>query len=258
MLLLHLHPKMVPEEALAFARTFGLGGVALVLFVLLAATGALLLFAYEPSPERAYASVLELHRRGPVRRVRPQPPPLERQRLPPGGRAPPAPGVLHRRAPDPPRRANWLVGLALLLLVVAVQLHRLPAALGPARLLGRDHRAPACSSTCRWPASALLRAARGGAEIGPPHPAQFFVLHVAILPPALLCLMLFHFWLVRKAGGVIAARRRGAAGARPPLVPASPNLLAREGVAALVVLAAVLPARGAWSTRRSTRRPTRA
>ena len=40
--------------------TFALGGASLVLFLLLAATGALLLTAYEPSPERAYGTVTAL------------------------------------------------------------------------------------------------------------------------------------------------------------------------------------------------------
>ncbi len=60
MLLLHVHPRMVPEEALQFTRTCGLGGMAVVLLVLLAVTGACLLFAYEPSAERAYGSVQSL------------------------------------------------------------------------------------------------------------------------------------------------------------------------------------------------------
>jgi quinol-cytochrome oxidoreductase complex cytochrome b subunit len=60
MLLLHLHPRMVPEEALQLTRTYGLGGMAVVLLALLAATGAPLLLVYEPSAERAYDSVLSL------------------------------------------------------------------------------------------------------------------------------------------------------------------------------------------------------
>ena len=60
MLLLHVHPRMVPEEALTFTRTCGLGGMAVVFLILLAGTGALLLLAYEPSAERAYGSVQSL------------------------------------------------------------------------------------------------------------------------------------------------------------------------------------------------------
>jgi quinol-cytochrome oxidoreductase complex cytochrome b subunit len=88
---------------------------------------------------------------------------------------------------------------------------------------------------------ALLRAARGGPDIGPTTLARFFVLHVAILPIALLVMLAFHFWLVRKAGGVVLPEDVGdAASPRGPLVPTSPGLTRREGVATLVVTAAVL------------------
>src|SRR5512140_3782068 len=60
MLVLHLHPKTVPEEALGFNRTFGLGGMALLLLLVLVCTGAMLLFVYDPSPDKAYASILNL------------------------------------------------------------------------------------------------------------------------------------------------------------------------------------------------------
>ena len=136
MLLLHLHPRAVPAEALAFPRTFGLGGIAVVLFVLLAVTGSLLLFGYEPSPERAYGSVREIIDQAPfgafVRNVHHWA----------------ANGfllvaflhllrVFYTGAHHPPRRANWIVGLVLLLLVVGVQLHRLPAARGTSSPTGR-------------------------------------------------------------------------------------------------------------------------
>jgi quinol-cytochrome oxidoreductase complex cytochrome b subunit len=86
----------------------------------------------------------------------------------------------------------------------------------------------------------LLRAARGGAEVGSKTLALFFVMHVAILPILLLMLTAFHFWLVRKGGGVILPRREGEEAPRRTLVPTSPNLVAREGPVALVTLAVVL------------------
>jgi hypothetical protein len=46
-LLLHLHPRMVNEDTLKLNRTFGLGGVPLLLFLILIVTGGLLLFVYE-------------------------------------------------------------------------------------------------------------------------------------------------------------------------------------------------------------------
>ncbi|MCU0293585.1 MAG: cytochrome b N-terminal domain-containing protein [Thermoanaerobaculaceae bacterium] len=236
MLLLHLHPKAVPEEALVFRRTFGLGGIAVVLFLLLAVSGALLLFGYEPSPERAYGSVREIVDQTPfgafIRNAHHWA----------------ANGlllvallhllrVLFSGAYDPPRRANWIVGLALLLLVMASNFtgYLLPwdqlAYWAVTIATGMLEYVPLVGGS-------LLRAARGGAEVGSKTLALFFVLHVAILPIALFVLTSFHFWLVRKAGGVILPREAGAS--RRTMVPTSPHLVAREGPVALVTVATVL------------------
>jgi quinol-cytochrome oxidoreductase complex cytochrome b subunit len=86
----------------------------------------------------------------------------------------------------------------------------------------------------------LLRAARGGADVGSKTLALFFVMHVAILPILLLMLTLFHFWLVRKGGGVILPRAEGEDAPRRTLVPTSPNLVAREGPVALATVGVVL------------------
>ena len=51
---------MVPEDALQLNRTFGLGGMALLLFFILIGTGGLLIFIDEPSTDRAYASVVAI------------------------------------------------------------------------------------------------------------------------------------------------------------------------------------------------------
>jgi quinol-cytochrome oxidoreductase complex cytochrome b subunit len=238
-LVLHLHPRAVPAESLRLSRTFGLGGAALVLFLLLAATGALLLVSYEPSPERAYGTVAalvdEVHFGAFVRNA---------HHWAANGLVLVAflhlLRVFYRGGHLPPRRGNWLVGLALLLLVVASaftgyllpwdQLAYWAVTIGTGML-----------EYVPLAGSALLRAARGGPDIGPATLARFFVLHVAILPIALLALLAFHFWLVRKAGGVVLPDGVGnAASPRGALVPTSPALTRREGVAALVVTAAVL------------------
>ncbi len=59
-IILHLHPKFINEEALSFTRTYGLGGMAALLIVLLFITGILLRFYYEPFPQKAYNSILIL------------------------------------------------------------------------------------------------------------------------------------------------------------------------------------------------------
>jgi len=238
-LVLHLHPRVVPAASLRVSMTFGLGGAALVLFLLLAVTGALLLVAYEPSPERAYGTVTalvdEVHFGAFIRNIHYWAAnglvlvtALHLLR------------VFYRGGHLPPRRGNWIVGVLLLLLVVASAF--------TGYLLPWDQLAfwAVTISTgmleyVPFAGSALMRAARGGAEIGSTTLARFFVLHVAILPIALLLLLAFHFWLVRKSGGVILPEDVGdAAAPRGPLVPTSPGLTQREGVAALVVLATTL------------------
>ena len=238
-LLLHLHPKVLPEEALALDRTFGLGGMALVLFLVLIATGALLLFAYDPSIERAYASVTAIQEDVPfgafVRGIHHW-----------AGNFLLVVAFLHlvrvffTGAFLPPRRFNWSLGLGMLLVVMAADF--------TGYLLPWDQLAywavTIGTGMLRYvplAGEALLRVVRGGAEVGPKTLSLFFVLHIALLPILLFLLTGFHFWLVRKAGGVMlpnSADRRGTA--RPTLVPVRPNLTVREGVAALALLAALL------------------
>jgi quinol-cytochrome oxidoreductase complex cytochrome b subunit len=59
-LVLHLHPSKVSKPTLRFTYTWGLGGLALLLIVILAGTGVLLMFAYTPSPDQAYSDMLAL------------------------------------------------------------------------------------------------------------------------------------------------------------------------------------------------------
>ncbi len=244
-LVLHLHPKLVPAAALPLSRTFGLGGGAAVLFLILAVTGSLLLVVYEPSPERAHGTVTRLVDEVPfgalVRNVHHWA----------------ANGmvlvtllhllrVFYRGGHLPPRRGNWFAGVALLLLVVACAFtgYLLPwdqlAFWAVTIATGMLEYAPMVGGL-------LLRAARGGADVGPATLARFFVLHVAILPIAMLLLLAFHFWLVRKVGGVILPEGSGdRASPRGALVPTSPNLTQREGAMALGVLAAVMVAAALW------------
>jgi quinol-cytochrome oxidoreductase complex cytochrome b subunit len=230
---------MMPEEALAFTRTCGLGGMAVVLLVLLAGTGALLLLAYEPSAERAYGSVLSLRDDtavgGFVRNIHFWAANclvlvafLHLLR------------VFYTGAFHAPRRLNWIIGLLLLALVLASnftgyllpwdQLAFWAVTIGTGMLEYIPLVGPA-----------LETALRGGAEVGPKTLSIFFVLHIAILPILGAILASFHFWLVRKGGGVILARPTGPGPApRPIMVPTSPNLVFREMVVALVLIAGVL------------------
>jgi len=54
----HLHPPVLPEISIRFNRTFGLGGLSALLFLIQLFTGILLRFEYIPVPEKAYDSIL--------------------------------------------------------------------------------------------------------------------------------------------------------------------------------------------------------
>ncbi|PJB40948.1 MAG: hypothetical protein CO108_13820, partial [Deltaproteobacteria bacterium CG_4_9_14_3_um_filter_63_12] len=56
----HLHPPRVNARTLRFRTTFGLGLASLTFFAVLVLTGAVLMVAYVPSPERAYGSILDI------------------------------------------------------------------------------------------------------------------------------------------------------------------------------------------------------
>jgi quinol-cytochrome oxidoreductase complex cytochrome b subunit len=190
----------VPAEALAFPRTFGLGGIAVVLFVLLAVTGSLLLFGYEPSPERAYGSVREIIDQAPfgafVRNVHHWA----------------ANGfllvaflhllrVFYTGAHHPPRRANWIVGLALLLLVVASNF--------TGYLLPWDQLAiwaVTVGTSLGGYAPFIAKQANflllGGVVVGPETLLRWDVLHVLALPFVLVLFLAVHFWRIRKDGGI--------------------------------------------------------
>jgi quinol-cytochrome oxidoreductase complex cytochrome b subunit len=217
-----------------------------VLFLLLAVTGALLLVVYEPSPERAYGTVARLVDEVPFGA-------LVRNAHHWAANGLVLVTLLHllrvfyRGGHLPPRRGNWFVGVALLLLVVGCAFtgYLLPwdqlAFWAVTISTGMLDYVPLVGAT-------LLRAARGGADVGPSTLARFFVLHVAILPIALLVLLAFHFWLVRKVGGVILPADVGdRASPRGALVPTSPDLTQREGAAALVVMATVMLAAALWN-----------
>src|SRR3989304_3698823 len=53
----HLHPPSIPEVQARFRYTLGLGGLSVFFLLVVALTGALLLFYYSPSSEQANASV---------------------------------------------------------------------------------------------------------------------------------------------------------------------------------------------------------
>ena len=58
--LLHIHPNRVNAESIKYTKTFGLGGINALLFILLVISGTFLRFNYIPTPAGAYDSIVFL------------------------------------------------------------------------------------------------------------------------------------------------------------------------------------------------------
>ncbi|MDD3311375.1 cytochrome b N-terminal domain-containing protein [Pseudodesulfovibrio sp.] len=239
-LVLHLHPRTIPSRTLRFTLSWGLGGMAVMLVGLLFVTGILLLTVYAPSIGQAYDSVLFLSRSttfGPwVRNIHHA-----------SANLLVVVAMLHllrvalTGAFGPSRRLNWIVGLCLLFLVLAANF---TGYLLPWDQLAYWAVTISTSMLAYIPLAGdgLRQFFLGGDEIGPATLANFHVLHVAVIPGSLLVLLGWHFWLVRRAGGLA---RQDSEGAGEERVPVMPDLLMREaavglGLAAFVLLLAMV------------------
>jgi quinol-cytochrome oxidoreductase complex cytochrome b subunit len=237
-LVLHFRPATVPAKTLKFTLSWGLGGTAAVLVVLLVGTGLLLKFIYQPFPDRAYESVRMLQEEvlfGPLIRnihhwsanllvvivflhfLR----------------------VFFTGAFHQPRQFNWIIGLGLFLVVLTANF--------TGYLLPWDQLSywaiTICTGVLEYIPVAgiyLQKVIRGGEEIGPRSLRIFFALHTAILPIILFVLMAFHFWRIRRAGGLVIPRSPAEEASAPTeRVPTLPNLMLRELVVALIVVASI-------------------
>jgi quinol-cytochrome oxidoreductase complex cytochrome b subunit len=139
-----------------------------------------------------------------------------------------------------PRQFNWILGLILLLLTVGAnftgyllpwdQLAYWAITVGT----GLVEYIPVVGN---WIQTVIL----GGPEVGAATLLNFYGLHIALIPIGLLAIMSFHFWRVRKDGGVVIPRAPGAEVERKiSRVVTIPHLVVRELVVALVLIALLL------------------
>ncbi|MCP4757236.1 MAG: cytochrome bc complex cytochrome b subunit [Proteobacteria bacterium] len=235
----HFRPREIPERAIKFNHTLGLGGAALVLVILLFATGILLKFVYDPFPGRAYDSVVALGNE------------LLFGRL--------VRNIHHWSANFlvgvvflhllrvffsggfyPPRQLSWLFGLFLFLGCLASNF--------TGYLLPWDQLAYWAVTICTGMieyiplvGTGLQRMIRGGSDIGPATLRIFYTFHTAVVPIGLVVLSGLHFWYIRRARGVVVPRRQDEdPSSASKSVSSGFDLLFKEAVAALVVVAFVL------------------
>lgn len=237
-LLLHFRPRRLPEGALRFSLTWGLGGMAALLVVQQMVSGLLLGFFYEPLPVQAYVSVLHIQDHVFLGK-------LVRNMHHWGGHGLVIVVFLHMLrvflcgAFRSPRYKNWLVGLGLGLLILLANFsgYLLPwdqlsywAVTIATSMLGTI---PVIGQT-------LLELMRGGEDVGAPTLQLFHSVHTGLVPIALLGLMVYHFWFVRKAGGVLLVSGEPGETGKGEYVDAVPELLLREISFASAVICGLL------------------
>lgn len=194
----HLHPPRLDERRIRFTHSFCLGGLSFFLFLVLAISGGLLMFVYTPTPQGAADFFA-----------------LEAGNLPFGwffrrihwlaGQAMVITVMLHMvrvlitGAHLPPRASNWVVGLCLLMLTLAMDLSgyilRWDAATQSAAVVSA-----ALMGEIPLVGDLLKRLLLGGQSLGSPALLRFYVLHCLGLPLMAFCLCLYHFWRIRRDG----------------------------------------------------------
>ncbi|MFZ0491588.1 MAG: cytochrome b N-terminal domain-containing protein [Acidimicrobiia bacterium] len=188
-----IHPTRVGRYEVRFSYTFGLGGISIGLLVVLVITGLLLSFGYRPALQNAYMDATvqapypqflrSLHRWSAYLLI--------------------ISSCLHmvvvfvHGAYKARRRANWVIGVVLLLGVVALTI--------TGTVLPWDLSAQATLSVVNAVLQAipLLGGALAKAFFGPTLAATLlraYVFHVILLPFLLLALTGVHLWRVRRDG----------------------------------------------------------
>jgi len=143
--------------------------------------------------------------------------------------------VLFTGAYGKPRHATWIFGVILLILVV---LSNFTGYLLPWDQLSYWAVTVVTSLLQYIPiiGETLKETLLGGHEVGSVTLSNFFNLHTGVIPMVIILLMGFHFWRIRRAGGVITTESEK----ETPMTETYPNLVAREFIVALVLLAFLL------------------
>lgn len=228
----HLHPPTIPLAQARWTHTFGLGGMAVFLSLILAFTGILELFFYVPTPAEAAQSVQTIT-----------------FLVPYGGivrglhfwaaQALVVVAVLHllrvvfTGAITPPRRFNYWIGLALLVIVLLLDFTgyvlRWDEGIRWALLVGTN-----LLKTIPLAGERLYWFVIGGDSPGAPALLRFYAWHIFGLAVVMTILVAWHIFRVRRDGGIAAP---------PPELRPDPRritrfeLVRREALAMLIVTA---------------------
>ncbi|MBI4907910.1 MAG: cytochrome b N-terminal domain-containing protein [Acidobacteria bacterium] len=235
---LHLHSVRTHRWSLRWTTTMGLGLATTAAFLITLFTGVLLMFYYKPYPDVAYQSIKDIHFVVPTGRFMRN---IHRW----AANVMVVTVILHmarafytasyRR----PREFNWLVGMGLLAITLGLsftgyllpwdQLAYWAITIGANIAQSPREVTDALNLTDYFDPGGFQRSLLLGSEIvGEEALIRFYLLHVMILPLALVALMTIHFWRIRKDGGIARpadadARLEAPAGAVYPVFTQAPQ-----------------------------------
>jgi quinol-cytochrome oxidoreductase complex cytochrome b subunit len=211
-LFLHIHSVRIHVRSLSPKLTLGLGIMATSTFLITVITGVLLMVYYKPSTDLAYQSIKDIHFTVPTGRfIR----------------------NIHRWAAQlmvlvvllhmarvfftasykKPREFNWIVGLGLLVMTLALsftgyllpwdQLAYWAITIG-SNIANSPRELTDAIGVSGWmdPGGFQKRLLLGANFVGQDALIRFYVLHVFVLPLSLVVLLSVHFWRIRKDGGL--------------------------------------------------------
>lgn len=230
--ILHLHPAKIDKRALKFNRTFGLGGILALLFVILGLTGLLLRFSYIPTVQDAYGSIVALQNNTKFGQ-------FIRNMHHISAKLMVIVALLHlirtyySQAIYKKRAENWIYGLIMMFMVIVSSF--------TGYLLPWDQLAYWAVTVITqiieyvpFVGHPLANMVRGSEVVDGNTLLNFYTLHTGILPLIFIFLMSMHFWLVRKAGGVALP-----VSDTKEKVNVIPNLVWLEIMVAAIVIAAI-------------------
>jgi quinol-cytochrome oxidoreductase complex cytochrome b subunit len=209
---LHLHSVRTHRWSLRWTTTLGLGILCLSAFLITLITGVMLMFYYKPFPEAAYQSIKDIHFVVPTGRFIRN---IHRwaANLMVVGVILHMARVFYTAAYRQSREFNWLVGIGLLVVTLGLsftgyllpwdQLAYWAITIGANIAQSPREVTDALGITSYFDPGGLQRLLLLGSDtVGAEALIRFFLLHVMILPLAIVALMSVHFWRIRKDGGL--------------------------------------------------------
>jgi quinol-cytochrome oxidoreductase complex cytochrome b subunit len=233
---LHVHSTRTHVRSLRFSTTMALGIATLAFFLILVATGVLLMVYYKPAVDQAYDSMKDIHYVVPTGRFIRN---IHRW----AAHLMVATVFLHMfrvfytASYKPPREYNWLMGMLLFVLTLGLsftgyllpwdQLAYWAITIGSNIAASPRELTDALGITRFFdPGGFQKHLLLGANEVGQEALIRFYLLHVMVLPLGVVGLLGVHFWRIRKDGGLArpggAPTQAGKGAATAGALPASP------------------------------------